>query len=51
MKKQYVKPAMEVLEVSTAELLAGSGDEFPGQHGRDNACAHGSHAWFCDDDD
>ncbi len=50
MKKQYVKPAMEVIEteVSTA-LLAGSGDEHPYDHGHETACEHGAHAWFCDD--
>lgn len=45
MKKKCVKPEMEVLKVDTPELLSGSD-----AHGRENACAHGSHAWFCDDD-
>lgn len=50
MKKEYVKPEIEVLVVETAELLAASGDEYePGHHGHENACAHGAHAWFCDD--
>ena len=51
-KKEYVKPTMEVIEMgSNTSLLAGSGeDNGHWNHGRENACAHGSHAWFCDDD-
>lgn len=51
MKKEYVKPKIEILTVETTALLAGSGvDEYePGHHGHENACAHGSRAWFCDD--
>jgi len=43
MKKTYIKPEMEVVKTDSFELLSGS-DE----HGHENACAHGAHAWFCD---
>jgi hypothetical protein len=55
--KKYTTPKMEIIETEMkAALLAGSGEDivediddiFPGQHGRDNACQHGHHKWFCD---
>ena len=50
MKKKYIKPEMEIIEMSEhTELLAGSGDDH-WNHGHETACAHGAHAWFCDDD-
>lgn len=51
MKKKYVKPEMDIIEMtSQTELLAGSGDVFDDDepHGRENACLHGHHKWFCD---
>jgi hypothetical protein len=49
-KKKFISPKMEIVEMeSNTALLAGSGDEEHGHHGHENACAHGSHAWFCDD--
>lgn len=51
MKKIYVKPTMEVIDMqSNTELLAGSSEHGNSDWGHENACAHGSHAWFCDED-
>lgn len=59
--KKYTTPKMEIIETEVkTSLLSGSGNDliddvedvvediFPGQHGRDNACQHGHHKWFCD---
>lgn len=49
-KKVYEKPKLEIVEMNTkTQLLAHSG--FGGGYGRDNACEHGAHKWFCDDFD
>jgi hypothetical protein len=47
-KKAYVPTAMEEIKADPSELLAHSGHS---NHGHETACAHGAHAWFCDDDD
>ena len=51
MKKKYIKPTMDIVEMETdTALLAGSSDLFDDEpHGRENACLHGHHKWFCDD--
>ena len=53
MKKKYKKPAIKALKFAPPKVLFdGSSDEdfFDddiSNHGRANACAHGSKAWFC----
>ena len=50
MKKKYIKPTMNVVEMeSDTVLLAGSGD-YDDHPGWENACSHGAHKWFCDED-
>ena len=52
MKKSYVKPTINIIDMeSNTELLAGSSDVFVDDDeptGRENACLHGHHKWFCD---
>ena len=45
-KKHYVKPEIEIIKTDSVSLLSGSGEEH--NHGHETACAHGAHAWFCD---
>lgn len=45
-KKTYQTPQMTIVICDKMMLLSDS-DEHT-NHGRENACAHGSHAWFCD---
>ena len=54
MKKKYVKPEMEIMQMETSDLLVGSSDDWGGHghgngHGHETACEHGAHKWFCDD--
>lgn len=44
----YTAPKMEVIEAGAVELLSSSDESL--NHGQENACAHGSHAWFCNND-
>ena len=44
-RKPYSTPEIRPLEVETREFLLAAS-----VHGRENACLHGSHAWFCLDD-
>lgn len=46
--KKYIKPEFTTMVMETEELLAHSGHD---NHGHETACAHGAHAWFCDDDE
>lgn len=46
-KKNYIKSEFKTMVMETEELLAHSGHD---NHGHETACAHGAHAWFCDDD-
>lgn len=52
MKKKYKQPTIEIVDMkSDAALLAGSSDIFVDDDeptGRENACLHGHHKWFCD---
>lgn len=48
--KKYERPKMEAVRVDSEVALLVASDDGPGWHGRDNACAHGSHAWFCGGD-
>lgn len=45
-KKTYQTPQMTIVVCDKMMLLSDS-DEHT-HHGHENACAHGSHAWFCD---
>ena len=45
-KKTYQTPKMTIVICDKMSLLSDSGEHT--NHGHENACAHGSHAWFCD---
>lgn len=46
-KADYVPPAMEEVKAEPAELRSHSDYS---NHGHETACAHGAHAWFCEED-
>ena len=49
--KKYEKPKMETIEMEPcSELLSASDNNGHSNHGHETACAHGAHAWFCDND-
>lgn len=45
-KADYVPPSMEEVKAEPAELLSHSDHS---NHGHETACAHGAHAWFCEE--